>query len=607
MGENNTSVMALPENIGTTQSDWQSRHVEAELRRDAIRDRIRSQVEYYKEKAKVYFRPAKPKPSIQDTDFKRVAVYTRVSTCAEEQTSSIENQTLFYTKKIEETENWTLEKIYSDEGKSGTSLRKRTAFQQMMVDAKHKKIDLVICASVSRFARNFSDCITQISELKTMNPSHPIGVYFETENIYTLDPDSEKNLELQALLADWESGNKSRRMILSYDQRIMTGQYPVADLMGFRHTRDGRLEVVEEEAKTIRFIFLAYIQGYDCSEIAGILTKKKRPTMRGRVNWNESMVSNIMRNERRWGDLEARKNIVVDYKRGKVTRNNGTRCSAYVPEHHKAIVSPEIARAVQMISGNTHLGVQEITVINKGSLKGFVSAAPSWNGVNAEIIQQICLSAYDEAEKKAIEEEVVARSGQEPDKAEYQTVPGVCFLNRACSFMTISQNYFVFNKTCYEYLDDCEYVELLFHPILKMIVLRVSDENSPTAFRWKNENHLIMKFHSGEFAKAVFEAMHWSGQYKVRCRGIRRGSENARCLIFTLDHPKILNSNRKTNLEEMNNKMGVGVVNRRRRMLNSINDVDIMEAGTAVENPLIGTLPSREEVRQELDRLLKSM
>lgn len=144
----------------------------------------------------------------------------------------------------------------------------------MMIDAKHKKIDLVICASVSRFARNFSDCITQISELKTMNPSHPIGVYFETENIYTLDPDSEKNLELQALLADWESGNKSRRMILSYDQRIMTGQYPVADLMGFRHTRDGRLEVVEEEAKTIRFVFLAYIQGYDCSEIARILTKR---------------------------------------------------------------------------------------------------------------------------------------------------------------------------------------------------------------------------------------------------------------------------------------------------------------------------------------------
>ena len=87
-----------------------------------------------------------------------------------------------------------------------------------------------ICASISRFARNFSDCMTQIAALKTMHPAHPIGVYFETENIYTLNPSSQYSLDIQALLADWESGNKSRRMILSYDQRIMTGQYPVADI-----------------------------------------------------------------------------------------------------------------------------------------------------------------------------------------------------------------------------------------------------------------------------------------------------------------------------------------------------------------------------------------
>lgn len=144
----------------------------------------------------------------------------------------------------------------------------------MMQDAKERKIDLVVCASVSRFARNFSDCMTQIAALKTMHPAHPIGVYFETENIYTLNPDSQYSLDVQALLADWESGNKSRRMILSYDQRIMTGQYPVADLMGYRHTTDGQLVIEPEEAKTVRFIFLAFIQGYDYDQIAMILTKK---------------------------------------------------------------------------------------------------------------------------------------------------------------------------------------------------------------------------------------------------------------------------------------------------------------------------------------------
>ena len=211
-------------------ADWQSRHLESEKRKAEIRDRIHKQAEQGQKTAKDYFRPAKPTPSIYDSDLKRVAVYARVSTSSEEQISSIENQTLYYTKKIAETENWNLQDIYSDEGKSGTSLRKRDAFKRMMRDAKDQKMDLIICASISRFARNFSDCMTQIAALKTMHPAHPIGVYFETENIYTLNPSSQYSLDIQALLADWESGNKSRRMILSYDQRIMTGQYPVADI-----------------------------------------------------------------------------------------------------------------------------------------------------------------------------------------------------------------------------------------------------------------------------------------------------------------------------------------------------------------------------------------
>ena len=211
-------------------ADWQSRHLESERRKAEIRDRIHKQTEQGQKTAKDYFRPAKPTPSIYDSDLKRVAVYARVSTSSEEQISSIENQTLYYTKKIAETENWNLQDIYSDEGKSGTSLRKRDAFKRMMRDAKDQKMDLIICASISRFARNFSDCMTQIAALKTMHPAHPIGVYFETENIYTLNPSSQYSLDIQALLADWESGNKSRRMILSYDQRIMTGQYPVADI-----------------------------------------------------------------------------------------------------------------------------------------------------------------------------------------------------------------------------------------------------------------------------------------------------------------------------------------------------------------------------------------
>ena len=189
---------------------WKIHHddLESERRKAEIRDRIHKQTEQGQKTAKDYFRPAKPTPSIYDSDLKRVAVYARVSTSSEEQISSIENQTLYYTKKIAETENWNLQDIYSDEGKSGTSLRKRDAFKRMMQDAKDQKMDLIICASISRFARNFTDCMTQIAALKTMHPAHPIGVYFETENIYTLNPNSQYNLDMPlSLLEAMSYGN----------------------------------------------------------------------------------------------------------------------------------------------------------------------------------------------------------------------------------------------------------------------------------------------------------------------------------------------------------------------------------------------------------------
>ena len=124
---------------GKMKAQW-GKYLESEKRKAEIRDRIHKQTEQGQKTAKDYFRPAKPTPSIYDSDLKRVAVYARVSTSSEEQISSIENQTLYYTKKIAETENWNLQDIYSDEGKSGTSLRKRDAFKRMMRDAKDQKI-----------------------------------------------------------------------------------------------------------------------------------------------------------------------------------------------------------------------------------------------------------------------------------------------------------------------------------------------------------------------------------------------------------------------------------------------------------------------------------
>lgn len=590
-------------------ADWQSRHLESEKRKAEIRDRIHKQAEQGQKTAKDYFRPAKPTPSIYDSDLKRVAVYARVSTSSEEQISSIENQTLYYTKKIAETENWNLQDIYSDEGKSGTSLRKRDAFKRMMRDAKDQKMDLIICASISRFARNFSDCMTQIAALKTMHPAHPIGVYFETENIYTLNPSSQYSLDIQALLADWESGNKSRRMILSYDQRIMTGQYPVADLMGYRHTKDGQLVIEPEEAKTVRFIFLAFIQGYNYDQIAMILTQKKRSTLRGRQEWNGVMVANIMKNERRWGDLEARKSIVVDYKLGKVTKNNGNRCSAYVPEHHEAIVSPEIARAAHLVaSSSKKCGVQDIVVIRQGALKGFVGIHPNWNGINAESIRSLCLSTYLPEEMAKLNKMAEMRSGKKLDMAssDYLTVSGTCFINQSGPVMTISKNGIRFSKACHTRLDDCEDVELLYHPILQVVILRKSNRKSSTAMRWRDNNDVHSAFSARAFSGLVFQTLNWRRNCRYQCRGICQERENAKFLLFELDESRILIG--KNHYEQAEGySMNLECRLYRHKWVQSITVSDVMESGQVVENPMIGAIPSRNEVQRELNELLMSM
>ena len=122
--------------------------------REFFRYETKRRIQHYSVPPQTIFRPAKPIPTIRDEGHKRVAVYARVSTKSKEQVSSIENQTKYYTDKIAKTDNWELTEIYSDEGKSGTSKKWRPEFKRMLEDAAKKKMDMIICASVSRFARN---------------------------------------------------------------------------------------------------------------------------------------------------------------------------------------------------------------------------------------------------------------------------------------------------------------------------------------------------------------------------------------------------------------------------------------------------------------------
>ena len=122
-------------------------------------------------------------PAISEVDFyadeseKRVAIYARVSTDDAAQTSSFELQQAHYEHLISQHPGWNLVRIYADEGISGTSLKNRDAFLQMIKDCEDGKIDLIVTKSVSRFARNVYDCVGYIRQLKALRS--PVGIFFE--------------------------------------------------------------------------------------------------------------------------------------------------------------------------------------------------------------------------------------------------------------------------------------------------------------------------------------------------------------------------------------------------------------------------------------------
>jgi len=631
------------ETVAEQQFTWRPQDAD----REYIKMTTRQRVQNAKVHPNAIFRPAKPAPTINDSDHKRVAVYARVSTKSTDQVSSIENQTKYYTDKIEKTPNWELQDIYKDEGISGTSTKRRKDFQRMIQAADDKKIDLIVCASVSRFARDISDMIENVRHLKTHNPNHPVGVYFETEDIYTLDPNIMERLQMHALFSEWESRNKSRRMILSYDQRICTGQYPVLDLLGYRHTPEGDLIIHKEEAKTVRFIFLAYMCGYSVDDIAEILTEKARPTRHGKTVWTSGMVKAIMYNERRWGDLEARKRIVIDYKERKTIKNDFIRDSAFIPGHHEGIVTPAIAKAVHLLAqsarGYRH-GVPDFNVIRDGGLKGFVSVSPLWGGMDTDTLRTISASVYADDEIEEIEKEARILSGEEHSKilsmsfTGYEVPYSAMLITQSTPQLTLSMKSMALNKVAHKRLNNSQYVEVLYHPILEMLAIKSCNADTPNAIEWSDDKPL--KLTTVAFSKAIYEKMKWIKEYRFKFRGISRSRDNESALFFYLDEPQILVGKRmkkfaeqdgesslhfiphKEGGEEMNeltygkaypsmlqNNYGISYELRKRRgrLLDTVSGTDLSIKGIIVENPLIGTIPTQSEVRAEVEQLLMSM
>lgn len=276
---------------------------------------------------------------------RRVAGYARVSTDHEEQQTSYEAQVDYYTNYIKNHDDWEFVFIYTDEGISGTNARKREGFQQMIADAKAGKIDLIITKSVSRFARNTVDSLTTVRELKERG----IEIYFEKENIWTLDSKGELLITIMSSLAQEESRSISENVTWGIRKRFADGKGSIAYsmVMGFEKGPDGNLAVNHEQAEAVRLIFRLFLEGMAPHTIADEMTRRGIKSPSGKDHWNAGTVRRMLSNEKYKGDLLLQKAFTVDFLTKKTKINRGEVPQYYVEGNHEAIISPEVFDMVQ--------------------------------------------------------------------------------------------------------------------------------------------------------------------------------------------------------------------------------------------------------------------
>ena len=275
----------------------------------------------------------------------RVAAYCRVSTEKEDQLNSLSAQRQFFQRYITEHPQWSLVDVFADEGLSGTSVRRRLRFAEMIRRAMDGEIDLILTKEVSRFARNTVDALQVTRQLKEKG----VGVLFLNDNIDTRENDGEFRLTIMASVAQEESRKVSERTRWGQLQAMKRGVAFGNDSLYGYTLRAGRLTIRPEQAEVVRTVYRSFLEeGKGAHAIARALTEAGvRPPLRAGGAWSATMVLRMLRNEKYCGDLLQKKYRTTDYLTHRKVPNDGTEAQFCLRDHHEAIVSRTQFEAVQ--------------------------------------------------------------------------------------------------------------------------------------------------------------------------------------------------------------------------------------------------------------------
>lgn len=523
------------------------RKEERERKKDKTRKRMHVEIdpENYE------YTPAKKAIDYYDNDTpQRVGIYVRVSTDDVRQTTSFELQKQYYEEFVQKHPNWTLIKIYPDEGISGTSLRHRDQFNQMISDSRAGKLDLIITKSVSRFARNVVDCIGLTRDLAELKP--PVGVFFESEAIFSLNDDSQMALSFVATMAEEESHTRSRSMETSLRMRLDHGIPLTPKLLGYMHDEDGNLIINPEEAPTVKLAFYMYLYGYSTQQIADTFNELQRKSYLGNVKWTSSGIVQILRNERHCGDVITRKTFTPNYRDHKSVRNRGERPQSTYRKHHEGIVSRDDFIAVQRMLDNAKYRnksfLPELRVIESGILKGFVVINPRWAGFKEQDYYEAAQSVYKPSNEQSNTLELPPAEIPIPieagdfDLRGFEITRSEFFDSNQRPSITFAEKKIKFSTDCVRKFGNNNYVELLINPIEKKFAVRTTTKENRQAVicsQLDARKYLPKTISASAFSDTIFSIFGWNTECKYRIIGSLYEEGNQIAYIFDTDNSEI--------------------------------------------------------------------
>ena len=271
--------------------------------------------------------PAKPKP--RD---KRVAIYARVSSNSTEQLNSLIAQISGLTRLTAANPTWLLVDTYIDIASSKTGSH-RKEFSRLLTDCTANKVDIVITKSVKRFGRDSLEILSALEQLRKTNTR----VIFEAEELDTEKTDSRLMISIIESFAQAENESRSENIKWGNKQRAANGTSKLYDRKCYGYTNDveGKLVIVEEEAKVVRLIFDWYLQGDSVGVIIKKLKQQGIKTSTGKDNWSKRTIDTMLSNDKYAGN-------VILFKKG-------LHSECYLSKkNHPDIISEETFKAVQI-------------------------------------------------------------------------------------------------------------------------------------------------------------------------------------------------------------------------------------------------------------------